>query len=152
MAYSQISMQKNMGRKQFIHSVNLYFFVKQIYCCLKKCFEWSIVITYTWKEVSHGVWHAKHLFAHQITQHSLTLRSEQSLCHSVIISKTRIFCFPSSKQKNQFSLSLWVVYNCFFAETGQAMMHWGNFNLHAVCKMRTWVTVGGFPEWGGVLC
>ena len=45
-----------------------------------------------------------------------------------------------------------VVYNCFFVETGQATTHWRDVISHSVWKNGTWVTAGGFPEWGGVLC
>ena len=45
---------------------------------------------------------------------------------------------------------LWVVYNCFFEETGPAMMHRCDVISHAVWKIRTRVTAGSFPEWGGV--
>ena len=43
-----------------------------------------------------------------------------------------------------------VVYNCFFVETGQASTHQHDVILHAVWKKGTWVTAGGFPDWGGV--
>ena len=45
-----------------------------------------------------------------------------------------------------------VVYNCFFVETGQATTHQCDVISHSVWKNGTWVTAGGFPEWGGVLC
>ena len=49
----------------------------------------------------------------------------------------------------QSFISWSVVYNCFFVETGLATMHWCDVIFHAVWKDRTWVTKGGFPEWGG---
>ena len=44
------------------------------------------------------------------------------------------------------------VYNWFFLAKSQAKRHRRDATFHAVGKIRTWVTVGGLPERGGVLC
>ena len=38
-----------------------------------------------------------------------------------------------------------VEYNCFFAETAQAMTLLRDFTMHAVLKVGKQVTAGGFP-------
>ena len=38
-----------------------------------------------------------------------------------------------------------IVYNCFFAETGQATTPHHDITLHVVLKVGTQVTAGGFP-------